>query len=62
MLSLERICPNCLDSVLMWDSDADAIDAGYAEEGSITYYHCEKCGADIEVFVPTENPYKEGEE
>lgn len=55
---MKRICPNCLIGELHWDQDHDAEDYGYCEPGIVIFYHCEECGAEIEVFVPQVNEYK----
>ena len=45
-------CPVC-GNRLHWDSDADSEDVGYETKGIITYYHCENCGSEVEILLPT---------
>lgn len=52
-------CPNCEQQELIWDSSADSNDCGYELDGIVSLYHCTNCGAEIEIFVPNENQYKE---
>ena len=54
----ERICPNCLDAELKWDSSEDMEDIGCSEPGTVDFYHCENCGAAVEIYVPATNPYE----
>jgi predicted RNA-binding Zn-ribbon protein involved in translation (DUF1610 family) len=47
-------CPACGKQTAIWQSDFDAEDVGYIEPGIVTFYTCSNCGAEIEVYVPTE--------
>ena len=49
-------CPIC-QAELLWDSDCGAEEAGYSVEGTLSFYHCENCGADLEILSP--HDYKE---
>jgi len=53
-------CPIC-QTDLCWESDCDSEEIGYDIKGYLFFYHCEKCGAQIEILMPDVNPYKEGE-
>ena len=44
-------CPVC-NLPMCWDIDNDFQDIGLEEKGIIHYYHCEKCGTEIEIYVP----------
>ena len=59
---MKRICPNCNVSELHWDSSEDAEDCGYVVAGTVSFYHCVNCGAEIEMLVPVENEYKKENE
>ena len=54
----KKICPNCLGAEIRWDSSEDMTDIGCDEPGIADFYHCENCGASIEVYAPETNPYK----
>lgn len=56
-----RLCPNCMEGVLSWDSDEEAEDIGYSEPGILSFYHCTACGAEIEVYVPDKANEKEND-
>lgn len=47
----KRVCPNCCLSELRRDSSENAENLGY-EPGTVDFYHCNKCGAEIEVYAP----------
>jgi hypothetical protein len=51
----QRLCPNCLNSEIRWDSSEDMSDIGCSEPGVADFYHCENCGASIEIYVPEKN-------
>ena len=53
-----KVCPNCIDGELSWESDVDAEDIGYSRSGTISYYICRSCGAEIEIFVPIDKKEK----
>lgn len=48
-------CYCCRHMSVYWQSDEDAEDAGYTREGVVSFYTCGNCGAEIEVFMPTED-------
>ena len=47
--------PSCLNcgSELIWQADFNGEDYGYEEEGMVTVWDCPSCGAEHQVFVPT---------
>lgn len=47
-------CFNC-GADLIWESDFNADEVGYEEEGIVTFYTCPNCGADYQVFIPINN-------
>lgn len=47
-----KICYSCGANKVAWDSDIDASDIDVDQTGIIHYFHCQKCGARISVFVP----------
>ena len=47
-----KICPNCNQPQLIWQSDFSADEYGYDVDGIVTEYHCANCEADVTVFVP----------
>lgn len=55
----EMNCPICM-SELHYDSATDTEDINYQADGIVSHYHCTGCGAEIEILMPFENPYKEG--
>ena len=55
-------CPVC-GEFLCWGDDEEAEDIGCSAEGIISFYHCEKCGVDVEIFFPSNSQLiKESEE
>ena len=48
------MCPHCHEGELCWDSDADAEECGYTIDGTVSFYHCLKCGCMVEITVPYE--------
>lgn len=44
-------CPAC-GGEMIWDSEEDAEDIGYVDDGTVVFYHCPKCEASIEMFLP----------
>lgn len=47
-----ELCPTCKEDHLRWDNDEDAESIEWSIAGTVSYYHCENCGTEIEVFVP----------
>ena len=48
------VCPIC-GKGMIWDSDSDSDECGYAVEGSVTFCHCDRCNAQVEIFIPLED-------
>lgn len=51
-------CPVCGKQAAVWQNDFSSEDAGYLEDGIVTYYSCSNCGAEIEAFRPDNPPSK----
>ena len=55
------VCPHCHGNKLTWDSDASAEECGYTNAGTVSFYHCKSCCADIEIFVAEEQEEEDGD-
>ena len=53
------ICPNCGRAKLHWDSDCSFDEMDFEGNGIVSEFHFVECGADITMFIPETNPYKE---
>lgn len=49
-------CPICNRRTAVWQNDFDADDAGYLVPGIVTFFLCNECSAEIEVFRPDIDP------
>lgn len=47
-------CFNCRQKKIVWQSDFDAEDIGYAVKGIVSMYTCANCGAQYEMLMKTE--------
>lgn len=45
-------CFCCSLSRVIWNSDFDAEECGYDRPGIVSFYTCQNCGAEYEVFQP----------
>lgn len=54
------ICPNCKNDSLSHDGDFTYEDLGYIGEGTVSFFECLVCGAQVEVCVPAEVKRGEG--
>ena len=54
------ICPNCKNDSLSHDGDFAYEDLGYIGEGTVSFFECLVCGAQVEVCVPDETKRGEG--
>lgn len=45
-------CFHCGHRAVVWDSDFDAEDYGYENDGIIHECHCAHCGAMITYYIP----------
>lgn len=44
-------CPKC-DQKMIWDSDCTADEAGYSEDGLVSFFHCADCGSSAVFHQP----------
>lgn len=59
---IDFLCPHCRARMLKWESDEEASDIGYYEEGIVSYYHCDNCGVHVEIYIPRRNENEGGKE